>query len=397
MGPPDAIIGLNEAYAKNPSPNKVNVGVGAYRGDDGKPYVLPCVKEAEQRILASLEKGELNHEYAGIVGEPSFIDCALKFAYGDDADVLNEKLVAGVQSLSGTGGLRLFGEFIQKFGHSHIYVPDPTWGNHIPIFQNSGLEVRKYRYYDKSTSDLDFEGMKADILDAPLGSAVLLHACAHNPTGMDPSMEQWAELSQLMKKKGLFPFFDCAYQGFASGNAPKDAAAFRHFVADGHKLALVQSFSKNFGLYGQRIGALSFLTEDPDEASRVLSQLKICIRPSYSNPPRHGARIVSTVLSDEQLTRDFIDQCKEMADRINSMRIRLRALLEEAGSKHDWDHITKQIGMFAYSGLSKEEVINLRDNHHIYCTLDGRISMAGVSSGNVEYIGEAIHDVTKDR
>jgi len=290
-----------------------------------------------------------------------------------------------------------FGEFIKKFGHSHIYVPDPTWGNHIPIFQNSGLEVRKYRYYDRSTSDLDFDGLMKDISDAPAGSAVLLHACAHNPTGMDPSLEQWAELSQMMKNKGLFPFFDCAYQGFASGNAPQDASAFRLFVNDGHKsLALVQSFSKNFGLYGQRIGALSFVAENSDEASRILSQLKICIRPSYSNPPRHGARIVSTILSDDKLTGEFIDQCKDMADRINSMRVRLRTNLEDAGSNRSWSHITKQIGMFAYSGLSKDEVVALRDNHHVYCTLDGRISMAGVTSNNVDYIGNAIHNVTKD-
>ena len=385
MGPPDPIIGLNEAYAKDDFPQKVNVGVGAYRGDNGLPFVLPCVKEAERRILSSLEDGKLDHEYAGIVGEPKFVECALKFAYGDDSPVLKEKLVAGVQSLSGTGGLRLFGEFIKKFGHSHIYVPDPTWGNHIPIFQNAGLEVRKYRYYDRSTSDLDFDGLMKDVGDAPSGSAVLLHACAHNPTGMDPSLEQWAELSQLMKNKGLFPFFDCAYQGFASGNAPQDASAFRLFVNDGHKsLALVQSFSKNFGLYGQRIGALSFVGENPDEASRILSQLKICIRPSYSNPPRHGARIVSTILSDKTLTGEFIEQCKDMADRINSMRVCLRSILEDAGSRRSWDHITKQIGMFAYSGLSKDEVIALRDKHHIYCTLDGRISMA-VSMNKIIY------------
>ena len=372
QGPPDPIIGLNEAFAKDTFPQKVNVGVGAYRGDDGKPHVLPCVREAEQIINAN----QLDHEYAGIIGEPQFVDLALKFAYGNESAVLENKQVAGVQTLSGTGGLRLFGEFIRKFGHSHIYVPNPTWGNHIPIFQNAGLEVRKYRYYDTASSDLDYAGLLSDIGDAPAGSAVLLHACAHNPTGMDPTLEQWAEISQLVKSKGLMPFFDCAYQGFASGNAPQDAAAIRLFVEDGHNLALVQSFSKNFGLYGQRVGALSIVGQDVDEAARLLSQLKICIRPSYSNPPRHGARIVSTILSDDRLTTDFIDQCKDMADRINSMRVELRSILEGTGSNRSWEHVTKQIGMFAYSGLSKEEVIALRDDHHIYCTMDGRISMA---------------------
>lgn len=395
MGPPDPIIGLNEAYAKDDFPQKVNIGVGAYRNDNGKAYVLPCVMEAERRIMSMLDDGKLDHEYAGITGDSKFVECALNFAYGEDSSVLKEKKVAAVQSLSGTGGLRVFGEFIKKFGHSHIYLPDPTWGNHGKIFQDSGLEVRTYRYYDRTKSDLNFEGMKNDINDAPAGSVVLLHACAHNPTGMDPSLDQWAELSQIMKNKGLFPFFDCAYQGFASGNAHKDASAFRMFVNDGHHLALVQSFSKNFGLYGQRVGALSFVADDPDEASRILSQLKICIRPSYSNPPRHGSRIVSTVLSDEKLTKDFIDQCKDMADRINSMRVRLRTILEDAGSERNWEHITKQIGMFAYSGLSKEEVIALRDEHHIYCTLDGRMSMAGMGTNNVDYIGNAIHEVTK--
>ena len=215
---------------------------------------------------------------------------------------------------------------------------------------------------------------------------------------MDPTLEQWMELSHLIKKKNLLPFFDCAYQGFASGNASQDAAALRYFVNEGQhtSLALVQSFSKNFGLYGQRIGALSIVAPDPDQAANVLSQMKIVIRPMYSNPPRQGARIVSTILSDEQLTSDFTIQCKEMADRISSMRNTLRNILEkDLGSQHNWEHITKQIGMFAYSGLSKEQVELMRDRHHIYCTLNGRISMAGITSGNVEYIANAIHDVSK--
>ncbi len=392
MGPPDPIIGLNDAFKSDSNPNKINVGVGAYRTDDGVPYVLPCVIEAEKRVLAM----SLDNEYAPISGEADFVAHSLRFAYGDDSPAIAAGRVSGVQTLSGTGGLRVFGEFLSKFGqHKHIYVPNPTWGNHIPIMQNAGLEVRKYRYYDTTTSDLDFDGLLEDMEMAPSGSCFLLHACAHNPTGMDPTESQWSEISALLMKKGHFPFFDCAYQGFASGNAPQDAFAIRKFVDDGHNFALVQSFSKNFGLYGQRVGCLSVVGATDEEAKNVNSQMKIVIRPSYSNPPRHGARIVTEILGDEGLTQDFIDQCKGMADRIGSMRTALRSGLEAAGSTRDWSHVTTQIGMFAYSGMEKAEVERMRDEYSIYCTLDGRISMAGVTSKNVEYLANAIHECTK--
>lgn len=319
----------------------------------------------------------------------------MKFGYGADSKAIQENRIKGVQALSGTGGLRVFGELIYKHGHKAIYVPNPTWGNHIPIFQNSGLEVRKYRYYDANKSDLDFNGMIEDIKNIPVGSCILLHACAHNPTGMDPSLEQWKQISEICHKNKLLPFFDAAYQGFASGDAEKDATALRMFVDDGHLLATVQSFSKNFGLYGHRIGTLSVVGTNPEEAERVVSQMKTVIRPMYSNPPRSGARIVTTVLNDAELSKEFAEQCAAMAERINTMRIVLRTNLEQLGSKHTWEHITKQIGMFAYSGLSKAQVLQMRDKHHIYCTLDGRISMAGVTSGNVDYIANAIHDVSK--
>lgn len=391
MAPPDPIVGLNEAYQVDDYPQKVIVGVGAYRDDAGMPYVLPCVREAEQRMMDS----KLDMEYSGIAGDPKFVNLALKFAYGDNSTAIAERRVQGVQALSGTGGLRVMGELLKKHGHSTIYVPNPTWGNHIPIFTNSGLEVRKYSYYDTTTSSLDFQGLIRDFNEIPEGTVVLLHACAHNPTGMDPSLEQWKEISELMKKRNLIPFFDCAYQGFASGDAATDAASIRMFVDDGHLMAMVQSFSKNFGLYGHRVGALSVVGSSAEEAMRVVSQLKLVIRPMYSNPPRHGARIVTTILSDPELSKDFVEQCKGMANRINSMRGLLRTRLEDAGSTQDWQHITNQIGMFAYSGMTKDQVMELRERHHIYCTADGRISMAGVTSGNVDHIANAIHDVTK--
>ena len=334
-------------------------------------------------------------EYSGIAGDQQFIDLALKFAYGEKSSALAENRIQGVQALSGTGGLRVMGELLYRHGHRAIYVPNPTWGNHIPIFTNSGLEVRKYRYYDSTSCDLDFDGMIKDISDIPDGTAILLHACAHNPTGMDPSMEQWKQISEVAKKKNLLPFFDMAYQGFSSGDHDKDGAAVRMFVEDGHLIAVVQSFSKNFGLYGHRIGALSVVGANQDEAKRVVSQMKIVIRPMYSNPPRAGARLVSTILGDPQLYKDFDEQCRGMANRINTMRTALRTKLEELGSPHNWDHITRQIGMFAYSGLTKDQVMAMREKHHVYCTADGRISMAGVTSGNVDYIANAIHDVSK--
>lgn len=275
-----------------------------------------------------------------------------------------------------------------------IHIPNPSWGNHKAIFTNSGLEVKSYRYYDAETSTLDFKNMMKDVKDMPEGSIILLHACAHNPTGMDPSMEQWKEMSETIKKKNLVPFFDCAYQGFASGNPDIDAAAVRMFVDDGHLISMVQSFSKNFGLYGQRVGALSVVGADEDEAMRVVSQMKMVVRPMYSNPPRHGSRIVTTILEDPKLTNEFLVECKEMADRINLMRTLLKEKLAEAGSTKCWEHITRQIGMFAYSGLSKEQVMRMREEHHVYCTADGRISMAGITSANVDYIATAIHDVS---
>merc|ERR1719232_628454 len=236
MAPPDPIVGLTEAYNNDDFPMKVNVGVGAYRCDEGMPFVLPCVRKAE----AILQANDFDHEYSGIAGCFEFVNHALEFVYGD-CKPLQEGRIAGVQTLSGTGGLRVMGEVLKKHGHTEIYVPNPTWGNHIPIFTNSGLEVKKYAYYDFENSKLDFANLIADIKMMPKGACILLHVCAHNPTGMDPTFEQWKEISDAVMERGLLPFFDCAYQGFASGDARKDAAPLRLFVEEGHNLALVQS------------------------------------------------------------------------------------------------------------------------------------------------------------
>ncbi|KAI9303491.1 aspartate aminotransferase [Cunninghamella echinulata] len=395
QGPPDAILGVTEAFKKDSDPRKMNLGVGAYRDDNGKPYVLESVKKAEAILL---EKN-LDKEYAGITGVPAFTKAAAELAYGDDSAVLSENRLAITQSISGTGALNIGANFLSTF-YPHaksILVPNPTWGNHNAIFSRAGLKVEKYGYFDKQTNGLNIEAMLQDIKNAPKNTIVLLHACAHNPTGVDPTQEQWNEISQVIKEREHFAFFDMAYQGFASGDCTRDAYALRKFVNEGQQVVLSQSFAKNMGLYGERAGSFSVITADAEEKARVESQLKILIRPMYSNPPIHGARLVSTVLNTPELKQLWLDEVKLMADRIITMRTKLRDHLEkDFGSKKNWEHITNQIGMFCYSGMTPEQVDQLKDNWHVYLTRDGRISMAGISSGNVKYLAEAIHNVTKD-
>ncbi|GAB5585680.1 aspartate transaminase aat1 [Umbelopsis nana] len=394
QGPPDAILGVSDAFKKDTDPRKMNLGVGAYRDDNGKPFVLSSVRKADRLIL---ENG-LDKEYAGITGVPDFTKAAGELAYGEDSAPIKENRLAITQSISGTGALRIGAAFLSRF-YPHakkVYLPNPTWGNHIPIFGDSGIQVEKYRYFDKSNNGLDINGMLDDLKNAPKNSIVLLHACAHNPTGVDPTKEQWDEISQVVKDRDHFTFFDMAYQGFASGDCTRDAYALRKFVAGNHPIVLAQSFAKNMGLYGERVGAFSVVCNDAAEKARVDSQVKILIRPMYSNPPINGARLVSTVLNTPELKEEWLGEVKMMADRIITMRDQLRGHLEnDFGSKHSWNHITDQIGMFCYTGLTPEQVDKLRDDWHVYLTRDGRISIAGISSHNVKYLAEAIHNVTK--
>ncbi|XP_054283776.1 aspartate aminotransferase, mitochondrial isoform X2 [Macrosteles quadrilineatus] len=393
MGPPDAILGVTEAYKRDTNPKKINLGVGAYRDDNGKPYVLPSVLKAEQKI----KEKNMDHEYAPISGSADFCNLSIKLALGDDSTHVKEGLNATVQGISGTGSLRIGGAFLAKFFpyNKELYLPTPSWGNHNPIFLHSGLKVNKYRYYDPNTCGFDFKGALEDINKIPEQSIILLHACAHNPTGVDPRPEQWQELSQVIKKRKLFPFFDMAYQGFASGDVVKDAFAVRLFLKEGHQIALAQSFAKNMGLYGERAGVFSLITSSKDEAARTLSQIKILIRPMYSNPPIHGARVVAEILGDPALRQQWLGEVKGMADRIISVRTSLKDNLKKEGSTKDWSHITDQIGMFCYTGLQPAQVERLTKDFSIYLTKDGRISMAGVTSKNVEYLAHSIHQVTK--
>nr|ALS04703.1 mitochondrial aspartate aminotransferase precursor [Pseudodiaptomus poplesia] len=393
MGPPDAILGVTEAFKKDSNPKKMNLGVGAYRDDKGQPFVLPSVKKAESKILQQ----NLNKEYAPIGGEAEFCRLSAVLAFGADSPVVTEGKNVTVQGISGTGSLRVGAAFLSKWlpGNKVVYLPKPSWGNHTPIMKHSGLDVGSYRYYDPATCGMDFAGAVEDIKNIPEGSIILLHACAHNPTGVDPSPEQWKELSAVIKAKKHFPFFDMAYQGFASGDIDADAFAIRQFIADGHMVLLTQSYAKNMGLYGERAGALTIVCQDKEEAARVESQVKILIRPLYSNPPRHGARLVTEVLTDPELHAQWLVDVKTMADRIITMRSKLREGLAREGSSHNWEHITNQIGMFCFTGMKPEQVEKITKDFSVYLTKDGRISVAGISSSNVDYLAHAMHMVTK--
>nr|XP_005899977.1 PREDICTED: aspartate aminotransferase, mitochondrial isoform X2 [Bos mutus] len=350
MGPPDPILGVTEAFKRDTNSKKMNLGVGAYRDDNGKPYVLPSVRK-----------------------------------------------YVTVQTISGTGALRIGASFLQRFFKfsRDVFLPKPTWGNHTPIFRDAGMQLQSYRYYDPKTCGFDFTGAIEDISKIPAQSVILLHACAHNPTGVDPRPEQWKEMATVVKKNNLFAFFDMAYQGFASGDGNKDAWAVRHFIEQGINVCLCQSYAKNMGLYGERVGAFTVVCKDAEEAKRVESQLKILIRPMYSNPPINGARIASTILTSPDLRKQWLQEVKGMADRIISMRTQLVSNLKKEGSSHNWQHIIDQIGMFCYTGLKPEQVERLTKEFSIYMTKDGRISVAGVTSGNVAYLAHAIHQVTK--
>jgi len=393
MGPPDAILGVTEAYKKDTNPKKISLGVGAYRDDNGKPFVLPSVRQAEDILHAQ----KLDHEYLPIGGLADFTKAAAELAFGNNSPVIKEGLNVTVQGISGTGSLMIGAAFLNDFlqGTKEVYMPTPTWGNHVPLFKRSGFTVKQYRYYDPKTCGFDFTGALQDLAKIPERSVVLLHACAHNPTGVDPKPEQWKEMSKVIKSRNLFPYFDMAYQGFASGDIDKDATALRMFIEDGHKVALSQSFAKNMGMYGERVGAFTVVCESKEEAAKVMSQVKIIIRPSYSNPPLYGARIASTILNTPELRAVWLKDVKGMADRIISMRSKLQDGLKKEGSTKDWQHISDQIGMFCFTGMTPPQVERLTKKFSIFLTRDGRISVAGITSGNVEYLAHAMHQVTK--
>ena len=390
LAPPDPILGTAIAYKNDPSPDKVNLGIGAYRTDEGVPYVFQSVREAERRIL---EDPALNKEYLGIDGLPDFNRLARELVFGANSAAVTENRIVTTQALSGTGSLRVGAEFLHTYLNSSIvYFSKPTWGNHLSIFKKANFEVREYPYWKAETRGFHFEGMLGCLREAPEGAVVVLHACAHNPTGVDPTPEQWEAIGDVIAEKKLVPYFDSAYQGFASGDLDRDAFSIRRFVERGFQIVLSQSFAKNMGLYGERIGALHFVCADSDTAARVLSQVKMVIRPMYSNPPLHGALVAARILGDPALRQSWQTELTEVSNRIISMRQSLRDELQTLGVAGDWSHITNQIGMFSYTGLTVAQCEKMIGTWHCYMLKNGRISMAGINTKNVRYVANAIKD-----
>ncbi|TVY32202.1 Aspartate aminotransferase, cytoplasmic [Lachnellula subtilissima] len=379
QAPEDPLFGLMAAYRADTSDHKVDLGIGAYRDNNAKPWVLPVVKKLNvlpqaDNILHS--DPDLNHEYLPIAGLQSFTSGAAKLILGADSPALAEKRACSIQTISGTGAVHLGGLFIKRFypGTPTVYFSNPTWANHNQIFNNIHIPIATYPYFSKSTKGLDFDGMKNAIADAPDRSVILLHACAHNPTGVDPTQDQWKELA--------------------------DAWAVRYFVEQGFEMCIAQSFAKNFGLYGERAGCFHFVTgpgaDSQKTIGRIASQLTVLQRSEISNPPAYGARIAGLVMNDEALFAEWEENLRTMSGRIITMRKALRSKLEELDTPGTWNHITDQIGMFSFTGLSEAQVLKLRDVAHVYMTKNGRISMAGLNTGNVDYFAKAVDKVVRE-
>lgn len=394
VAPPNEIFNTGAMFNASKHPQKINLGIGAYRTDDGKPKVLTVVKKAEAKILAD---PTINKEYLGISGHPGFCKVAKELLFGANSPAVKENRICTVQGISGTGSLRLGGELCKlAFPDRPIYISTPTWENHQALFGKCGLTIKPYRYWDAKNRNLDFKGLMEDLSAAPNGAIILLHGCAHNPTGVDPTQDQWKQIANLAKQKQFLPFIDIAYQGFASGDLDKDAWSLRYFVDQGFELIVAQSFAKNLGLYSERVGSMSVVCSSADRAKAVQSQVELVIRPMYSNPPSHGALIVHTVLSDPALFKEWKQELVEMSSRIHAMRDALRSELVKLGTPGNWDHIVSQIGMFSYTGLTAEQVEVMQKKHHVYLLKSGRISMAGVNTKNVQYLAKAIDDVVRN-
>ena len=389
MAPRDPILGLNEQFAADTNPAKVNLGVGVYYDDNGKLPLLACVQAAEKTMMDKpTARGYLPID--GIVA----YDAAVKaMVFGADSDAVKSGRVATIQALGGTGGLKVGADFLRHLNpNAKVLISDPSWENHRALFTNAGFKVESYRYYDATTRDLNFPGMLADLTAAAAGTVVVLHACCHNPTGYDITPAQWDQVVTVVKANKLVAFLDMAYQGFAYGLA-EDGAAVQKFVDAGLTFFVSTSFSKSFSLYGERVGALSVLCENKEEAGRVLSQLKIVIRTNYSNPPTHGGAIVAAVLTNPELRALWEKELGEMRVRIKSMRQMLVDGLKAAGVKQDMSFITTQIGMFSYSGLNKDQMVRLRNEFGVYGTDTGRMCVAALNSKNIDHVCASIAKV----
>ncbi len=389
MAPRDPILGLNDQFAADPNPAKVNLGVGVYYDDQGKLPLLGCVQAAEQAMMATPKA----RGYLPIDGLAAYDAGVKALVFGADSEPVQSGRVATVQAIGGTGGLKIGADFLHRFNpRAEVLISDPSWENHRALFTNAGFLVKNYRYYDAKNRGIDFEGMLADLAAAAPGSIAVLHACCHNPTGYDISAAQWDQVVAMCKSRGLLPFLDMAYQGFGYGLA-EDGAAVQKFTAAGLSFFVASSFSKSFSLYGERVGALSVLCDNQDEAARVLSQLRVVIRTNYSNPPTHGGTVVAAVLANPQWRALWESELAGMRTRIKAMRQKLVDGLKAAGLQQDMGFITNQIGMFSYSGLSREQMVRLRQEFGVYGTDTGRMCVAALNGKNIDYVCASIAKV----
>lgn len=386
LAPKDPILGVNEAFQADPNPNKVNLGVGVYTDENGKIPLLECVRRAEQ---AMAEK-PAPRGYLPIDGIVAYDRATQALVFGADSPLVKDGRAITVQALGGTGALKIGADFLKRVTpDSIVYISRPSWENHRALFENAGFEVREYTYYDPKTRSLDFEGLMKSLSEMPAGSIVVLHACCHNPTGVDPSQAQWREVAKVVRERGLVPFLDMAYQGFGDG-VEEDGWVVKLFAETPGPIFVASSFSKSFSLYGERIGALSIATASKDEAARVLSQLKRVIRTNYSNPPTHGAALVAAALTDPEARALWERELGGMRERIKRMRAALHAALKQLAPQANFDNILTQRGMFSYSGLTKDQVQRLRAEHGVYAVDSGRICVAALNERNVDYVARAI-------
>jgi len=389
LAPPDSILGLTEAFKADPNPNKINLGVGVYKDAQNQTPVLDCVKQAEARLLEE----EKTKSYLAIPGAPEYGAEVRRLLFGPGHEILDSKRAVTAHTPGGTGALRVAADFIRKlYPGSAVWLSEPTWDNHKAIFTAAGVELKSYPYYDYTGKCLDVEAMTEVLSQVPAQDVVLLHACCHNPSGMDPDAEQWARLAGIARERGFLPLFDFAYQGFGDG-LEEDAAGLRQFCTPGAELLICSSFSKNFGLYNERVGALTAVGATADAAERAFSHIKTCIRANYSNPPAHGGAVISTVLSDAALRDCWEQELAAMRDRINGMRQLFVERLRAKGVRQDFSFIATQKGMFSFSGLSKEQVARLREEHAIYIVGSGRINVAGMTEDNMDALCDAIASV----
>jgi len=395
--PADPVFGVLTQYQQDDNPKKVNLVVGAYRDDDEKPWVLPCVRLAEKKIVTSKELSSYNKEYLPMTGTEEYKHVTQVILFGEKWATENKSRIISVQSFSGTGALRLGTEFMVRAMKGKIlYLPNLTWANHKSICEDSGIEFEEYPYYDRHTKALDFQNLLDYFNNLPAESVILLHAIAHNPTGVDPTQDQWRKIMQVFKERSHFAFFDCAYQGFASGDAERDGFVIKLWAEEGLEMMVAQSFSKNFGLYNERIGGFHIVTAADGNAEIVPhadGYMARIVRAMYSSPSSHGALIIQTILTDSELRAQWKKDLETMANRLLWSRKTLYEELVRLRTPGNWDFIIKQIGMFTFTGLTQQQVTELIQKYHIYLLQNGRISLSGVNSKNVHYIAQSIHDV----